>query len=101
MTWCTSWRAPLQVSINRHVITNVLAVVDGSFLDVVQCLVDVADGALLFVIRRVVALVLQVGTRITQVAERMQVGGVGAGRIGKALPNRKHTNERHGNAMND
>jgi hypothetical protein len=74
--------APGQVSVNGFVLVEVFAVVDGSFLDFVDGVVDFFDGGLFFGVEgSTVGTMLQMAPSVAQVAEGMDVSRMLALRV--------------------
>jgi hypothetical protein len=74
-----------EVRINRHMVMNILAVIDGGVLDFGDGSVDLIDGMLLFVVAAIgVSEMLEVSAGVAQIAERMQVRRMTPRIVGKA-----------------
>jgi hypothetical protein len=66
--------APRQVSIDRFVLLDILAVVDGRFLNFIDGVVDFFDGLTLFGVNRAaVGAMLEMGPGVAQVGESVDV----------------------------
>jgi hypothetical protein len=66
--------AAVQARIDRRMIVQVLAVIDGGVLDFADSLVDLIDGVLLLVILPFrVSKVAQMGAGVTQIGQRVQI----------------------------
>ena len=71
---------PRKAGVNRRMIVDVLAVVDGGFLDFVDGLVDFVDGFLFLVFQFAATRTLEMRARVTQIRERVQIRGMVARR---------------------
>jgi hypothetical protein len=66
--------APGQVRVDRFMLVDVFAVVDGSFLDFVDGMVDFFNGLTLFdVNRRAVGSMLEMGPGVAQIGEGVEI----------------------------
>jgi hypothetical protein len=69
--------APGEVSVDRFVFVDVLAVVDGSLLDFVDGLVDFLDGLMLFDVNgAAVGTMLEMGASVPQIRKSVEVSGM-------------------------
>jgi hypothetical protein len=69
--------APGEMSVDRFVFVDVLAVVDGSLLDFVDGLVDFLDGLMLFDVNgAAVGTMLEMGASVPQVGESVEICGM-------------------------
>src|SRR5271154_7447975 len=68
---------PGDIGVNVNVIVDIFVVVDGSFLDFIDGVIDFLDGGLFFGVKSaVVGAFLQMGTSVSQVRKSMQVSGM-------------------------
>jgi hypothetical protein len=69
--------APGEMRVDRFVFVDVLTVVDGSLFDFVDGLVDFFDGLMLFDVNRAaVGTMLEMGARVPQVGESVEICGM-------------------------
>ncbi|MGA7927150.1 MAG: hypothetical protein WCA20_14295 [Candidatus Sulfotelmatobacter sp.] len=85
----------IHLSIDRRMVVQILAIVNRSLLNLANGFVDLVDGALFFFVHVMGrSQVLQVGTRVPQVAKGMQVRRMSPWFVGKAQGgadrNKKH-----------
>jgi hypothetical protein len=75
---------PIHVGIDRRMIVDVLAVVDGSFLNLVDGFIDFADGQGLVLAECAAVRVLEMRSGVTQVLQGVEIGRMirGCGRLG-------------------
>ena len=65
--------APVETSINRRMIVDILAVVDGSLLDFVDGLIDFVNGLLLLVAQFTAIRTLQMGASVTEIRQSVKI----------------------------
>ncbi len=74
----------VNVRINRRMVIQILAIIDRSALDLVDCFVDLGDGVIFFPIHPAGPCpALQMSARVAKIGEGMQVGRMPSGFVGK------------------
>jgi hypothetical protein len=85
----------IHAGIDGRMVVEIFAIINRGPFDLIDCSVDFANGALFFVVDRVGwHEPVEISARVTQVGERVQVGGMPSGFVGPgqsgAQGNQKH-----------
>jgi hypothetical protein len=91
--------APVETSVNRRMIVDVLAVVDGGFLDFVDGLIDLVNGMLLLVTQFAAIGTLEMGASVTEIRQSVKIRGMLSRRLRPCRNERRNEEQKRENSV--